>query len=212
VRACVRACSDAHDLRAESLKQQYQVVKDRTSGQGTDSLGSHVMQYGDLKQNEQSLFVFMGTDPANDDNATAATSAGAGTVNQRDADLVYFWQKYRKAAEGTAQKREARKRLLRVMARRSQVDRSVDLVGGLLFGSGNKVLNDNAFRPAGQPLADDWDCLKSMVRAYEAHCGSLAQYGMKHMRSFANICNAGVGAEAMAKVAAQACAVVVHSI
>jgi legumain len=91
----VRACSDAHDLRAESLKQQYQVVKDRTSGKDTDSLRSHVMQYGDLKQNEQSLFLFMGTDPANDDdNATAATtSAGTGTVNQRDADLVYFWQK-----------------------------------------------------------------------------------------------------------------------
>jgi legumain len=97
------------------------------------------------------------------------------------------------------------------MARRSQVDRSVDLIAGLLFGSGNKVVlnNNNAVRPpAGQPLADDWDCLKSMVRAYEEHCGSLAQYGMKHMRSFANICNAGVEAEAMARVAAQACAVV----
>ncbi|TVU00269.1 hypothetical protein EJB05_54311 [Eragrostis curvula] len=209
-------CSDGHNLRTESLKQQYEVVKERTSAQDTYSLGSHVMQYGDMKQSAQSLYNFIGTNPAND-NATFGGRdnslrhfSGGGRVNQRDADLVYFWQKYRKASEGTAEKREARKRLLRVMARRSQVDSSMELIGGLLFGSdqGSKVLG--AVRPAGQPLADDWDCLKSLVRAYEEQCGSLAQYGMKHMRSFANICNAGVAAEDMAKVAAQACAVV-HS-
>lgn len=43
------------------------------------------------------------------------------------------------------------------------------------------------------------------VRTFEAQCGSLAQYGMKHMRSFANICNAGILPEAVSKVAAQAC-------
>ena len=93
------------------------------------------------------------------------------------------------------------------MSRRSRVDSSMELIGALLFGSeeGSRVLG--AVRPAGQPLADDWDCLKAMVRAYEAQCGPLAQYGMKHMRSFANICNAGVGEQAMAKVASQACAV-----
>jgi legumain len=52
-----------------------------------------------------------------------------------------------------------------------------------------------------------------MVRAYERHCGPLAQYGMKHMRAFANICNANarVGEDAMAKVASQACAAVARS-
>ncbi|CAN6354092.1 unnamed protein product [Urochloa humidicola] len=202
--------SDVHNLRTESLKQQYEVVKDRTSAHGTYSLGSHVMQYGDVGLAGQSLDQFIGTDPAND-NATFGRDNSlrrpSGRINQRDADLVYFWQKYKKAAEGTPEKAEARKRLLKVMSRRSQVDSSVELIGGLLFGSeeGSRVLG--AVRPAGQPLADDWGCLKNVVRAYEAECGALAQYGMKHMRSFANICNAGVGEEAMAKVAAQACAV-----
>ena len=44
-----------------------------------------------------------------------------------------------------------------------------------------------------------------LVRAFESQCGPLAKYGMKHMRSFANICNAGILPEVMAKVAAQAC-------
>ena len=43
------------------------------------------------------------------------------------------------------------------------------------------------------------------VRTFEAHCGSLSQYGMKHMRSLANICNAGIKKETMAEVSAQAC-------
>ncbi|KAG2598460.1 hypothetical protein PVAP13_5KG347100 [Panicum virgatum] len=95
--------------------------------------------------------------------------------------------------------------LLEVMAHRSHVDNSVELIGSLLFGSedGPRVLK--AVRAAGDPLVDDWSCLKSMVRAFEAQCGSLAQYGMKHMRSFANICNAGILPEAVSKVAAQAC-------
>ncbi|CAN6336593.1 unnamed protein product [Urochloa humidicola] len=202
--------SDVHNLRTESLKQQYEVVKDRTSAHGTYSLGSHVMQYGDVGLGGQSLDQFIGTDPAND-NATFGRDNSlprhSGRINQRDADLVYFWQKYKKSPEGTPEKAEARRRLLRVMSRRSQVDSSVELIGSLLFGSeeGSRVLG--AVRPAGQPLADDWECLKAMVRAYEAQCGALAQYGMKHMRSLANICNAGVAEETMAKVAAQACAV-----
>lgn len=42
------------------------------------------------------------------------------------------------------------------------------------------------------------------VRTFEAHCGSLSQYGMKHMRSLANICNAGISKEMMAEVSAEA--------
>lgn len=45
----------------------------------------------------------------------------------------------------------------------------------------------------------------SQVRIFETHCGSLSQYGMKHMRSIANICNAGVNRDQMIEVCAQAC-------
>ncbi|XP_048530452.1 vacuolar-processing enzyme-like [Triticum urartu] len=202
--------SDAHNLNAESLKLQYERVRDRTSAGGTYSLGSHVMQYGDLGLNDQSLFVYIGTNPANDNASFVQGSSSrrlpGGGVNQRDADLVHFWHKYRRSAEGSAEKGEARRRLVETMARRSRVDSSVELIGGLLFGSeeGAKVLD--AVRSAGQPVVDDWDCLKSVVRTFQERCGPLTQYGMKHMRSLANLCNAGVREEAMDKAAAQACA------
>lgn len=43
------------------------------------------------------------------------------------------------------------------------------------------------------------------MRTFESSCGVLTQYGMKHMRAFANVCNAGLDATKMASVAGQAC-------
>ncbi|KAM3336550.1 hypothetical protein ACQJBY_030514 [Aegilops geniculata] len=198
--------SDVHNLRTESLRQQYDLVKKRTAAQDSYSYGSHVMQYGSLDLNDQHLFLYIGSNPANDnttfveDNSLPSFSSA---VKQRDADLVYFWHK--KLAESSPEKNDARKQLLEMMGHRSHIDNSVELIGNLLFGFADGPMVLKTVRPAGEPLADDWSCLKSTVRAFESQCGSLAQYGMKHMRSFANICNAGILPEAMVKMAAQAC-------
>ncbi|CAM0952711.1 unnamed protein product [Alopecurus aequalis] len=187
--------TETNDRWTESLALQAEVVKDRTAS------WSHVMQYGDLSLDVQTLDVYMGA-PIPSGNTSKKLS---GAVSQRDADLFYFWDKYAKSAEGSSEKSEAQKQLMEELVRRSRVDSSVKIIGSRLFGSeeGPKVLN--AVRPAGQPPVDDWDCLKSMVRSFEKQCGTLTKYGMKHTRAFANMCNAGVGAEAMSKIASQAC-------
>lgn len=59
--------------------------------------GSHVMQYGDKELTQDMLYLYMGTNPNNenytyvDDNSLHPTSSNA--VNQRDADLIHFWNK-----------------------------------------------------------------------------------------------------------------------
>ncbi|CAH8378067.1 unnamed protein product [Eruca vesicaria subsp. sativa] len=199
--------SGVHNLQTETLRQQYELVKRRTAGAGS-SYGSHVMQYGDVELNKDKLDLYMGTNPANDNFTFVETNSltpPSRVTNQRDADLVHFWDKYRKAPEGSTRKTEAQKQVLEAMSHRLHVDNSVKLVGKLLFGisEGSEVLNK--VRSAGQPLADDWTCLKNMVRAFERHCGSLSQYGIKHMRSFANICNEGIQMEQMEEAASQAC-------
>ncbi|URD99040.1 Peptidase C13 family [Musa troglodytarum] len=187
-------------------------VKNRTAVHNTYYFGSHVMQYADLHLNTQKLSLYMGFNPSGDGVTPVANPLPSltQTVNQRDAELVHFWLKVgflrlHKASEGSPQKLDAQKQLLQVLEHRSHVDKSVRLIGNLLFGSelGPRVLE--SVGAAGQPLVDDWSCLKSMVRAFETYCGSLSRYGMKHMRSLANICNAGVRVEAIAKVAAEAC-------
>lgn len=70
-------------------------VKKRTANDN-GYYGSHVMQYGDVQLNNEALYLYMGTDPANDnftyvdDNSLWPSSKA---VNQRDADLLHFWHK-----------------------------------------------------------------------------------------------------------------------
>lgn len=57
----------------------------------------------------------------------------------------------------------AQKQFHEAMSHRMHLDDSIELVGKLLFGieKGPKVLM--AVRPAGQPVVDDWQCLKTLV-------------------------------------------------
>ncbi|GJZ80555.1 peptidase C13, legumain [Tanacetum coccineum] len=202
----------ANDL-IEVLKKKHaagtykSLVKERTSN-GNSNYGSHVMQYGDLQLSLDELYLYMGTNPANE-NFTCIESNSLRpswkAVNQRDADLLHFWHKYKKAPEGSDRKTESRKQFAEAMAHRMHVDASIKLLGKVLFGleKGPEVLN--AVRPTGEPLVDDWDCLKTLVRTFETHCGSLSQYGMKHMRSIANFCNAGITEKQMMEASSQAC-------
>lgn len=40
---------------------------------------------------------------------------------------------------------------------------------------------------------------------FETQCGSLTQYGMKHMRAFANICNSGISEASIEEACMAAC-------
>lgn len=76
--------------------------------------------------------------------------------------FVGFLQ-FRKAPEGSSRKAEAQKQFMEAMSHRVHLDDSIKLVGKLLFGieKGLQVLQ--TARPAGQPLVDDWNCLKTLV-------------------------------------------------
>jgi legumain len=209
--------AEIQNLKKETLRDQYLIVKSRTSNHNTYKAGSHVMQYGDVHMTAEPLELYLGFDPATEDATdpvlpesgrtnTLETRAPEVVVNQRDGDLHYLWHKYWKAREGSTRKAEAGMDLVRTINHRMHLDKSMDLIGKLLFGSENGPSRLSAVRPRGQVSVDDWDCLKNMVRAFESSCGELTQYGMKHMRAFANICNAGIDATKMATTSAEACA------
>jgi legumain len=172
------------------------------------------MEYGDLHLNVDQLSLYLGYDPANENVSFPAVpdwmyanqlEEGAYGINQRDADMVHLWTKFSNAAEGSTRKLEAGKDLMNTMSHRLHIDTSVTMIGELLFGveTGPYVLDHLV--PRGQALVEDWDCLKSVVRTFESKCGPLTQYGMKHTRAFANICNAGADIEKVSHAAEQAC-------
>ncbi|CAH8274383.1 unnamed protein product [Arabidopsis lyrata] len=74
------------------------------------------MQYGDVGLSKDKLDLCMGTNSANDNFTFADANSlkpPSRVTNQRDADLVHFWEKYPKAPEGSTRKTEALKQVLK---------------------------------------------------------------------------------------------------
>lgn len=65
---------------------------------------------------------------------------------------------------GSTKRIEAEKRLDEVISQRKHVDESVQAIANVLFEDVDAAHSYlTMVRPAGQPLVDDWDCLKTMV-------------------------------------------------
>ncbi|KAL9387210.1 hypothetical protein Peur_020334 [Populus x canadensis] len=199
--------SGKHNLRRETIEQQYYSVKERTSNYNTFTSGSHVMQYGNKSIKGEKLYLYQGFNPASVNFPPNNVHIGRrmDVVNQRDAELVFLWQMYKRSEDGSEKKTQILNQIKETVRHRTQLDSSMELIGTLLFGRKKGSAMLKSVREPGSPLVDDWICLKSMVRRFETHCGSLTQYGMKHMRAFANICNGGVSQASMEEACIAAC-------
>ncbi|KAG8659406.1 vacuolar-processing enzyme [Manihot esculenta] len=201
--------SESHNLKKETLDQQYKTVKARTSNYNTYQTGSHVMEYGNESIKAERVYLYQGFDPAsvNFPPNNGHISAPMDVVNQRDAELLFMWEMYKRSEDGSDKKTQTLQQITETIKHRRHLDSSIELIGTLLFGLKNSSSILQSVRGPGLPLVDDWNCLKSMVRVFETHCGSLTQYGMKHMRAFANICNAGISRVPMEEASAAVCKV-----
>ncbi|KAJ6317155.1 hypothetical protein OIU76_012832 [Salix suchowensis] len=201
--------SDLHDTSQETLQQQYEVVRRRTGFDYEET--SHVMQYGNMELSKELLSLYIGTNAA-DDNYTANSnnieeypSRIPRAFDQREATLLHFLHKYQRAPDGSAKKVEAHRDLAGIHSHIRHVDRSINHIAAALFGDENAANAMEFVRPSGQPLVDDWDCFKELVRAYEKQCGGLSWYGKKYTRVIANMCNAGINVEQMIGASTGAC-------
>jgi hypothetical protein len=70
---------------------------------------------------------------------------------------------YEQLNAGSEEKVQVLKKIKETVAHRKHLDSSIDFIGKLVFGfeKGPSVLE--APRSSGQPVVDDWDCLKRMV-------------------------------------------------
>ncbi|KAF3942539.1 hypothetical protein CMV_030814, partial [Castanea mollissima] len=198
--------SETHNLKKETVEQQYQSVKNRTSNFLNYNIGSHVMEYGNTSIKAEKVYLYQGFDPAtvNLPPNNRLLDTHMEVINQRDAELFFLWQMYKKLENGS-QKNEILKQITETMRHRTHLDGSIKLIGTFLYGPHKGSSIFNSVREPGMPLVDDWGCLKSMVRLFENYCGSLTQYGMKHMRAFANICNSGVSKDSVEEAFVAAC-------
>jgi len=69
-----------------------------------------------------------------------------------------------KALDGSKDKVKAQNELDAEIAYRKHVDHNIHLIGNILFGEKKSSAMMFHARAIGQPLVDDWDCLKTLVR------------------------------------------------
>ena len=88
-------CSETHNLKKESIKQQYEVVKARTAPPNDSNIGSHVMEYGNKTFKDDKLFLYQGFYPVKSSitNRPLLSPSLKGAINQRDADILFMWKK-----------------------------------------------------------------------------------------------------------------------
>ena len=60
-------------------------------------------------------------------------------------------------------------------------------------------------RVRGHGRAHDAACLRAAVTGVEAHCGRYSDYGLKHVRTLNNLCNAGFSGAQIEEAAEAAC-------
>jgi len=69
-----------------------------------------------------------------------------------------------KTLDGSKDKVKARNELDAEIAHRKHVDHNIHLIENILFGAKKSSTMMVHVRAIGQPLVDDWDCLKTLVR------------------------------------------------
>ncbi|KAK7395749.1 hypothetical protein VNO78_16316 [Psophocarpus tetragonolobus] len=173
-------------------------VRDRTTS-------SPVRQYGDTNMGNDFLATYIGPTPILYENTYSFEPSTTQTtlISQRDANLLHLRLELEKASKGSEEKFKAQRRLDDEIAQRDHVDNVFNLIGDFLFGE--KKNSMMLHRPSGQPLVDDWDCFKTLIKTYESQCGTLSIYGKKYTRVFANMCNVGISKEQLKVASLQAC-------
>lgn len=189
--------ADAKDLKRETLEEQYKLVKDRTSQNGSYSQGSHVMQYGDVSIDSEDCAAFMGDMAAENVLRVPEYEGPMETVEQRDAKMLHLNTKYMRATG--AAKAAALRQLSEETLHRTHLDSAFEAIAQKAGFSLEKLMGAQDLK------VQDWDCYKESVEAFEDGFGALGDYGMKYGRVLVGLCNAGVKSETLRDVSSSVC-------
>ncbi|KAI8102410.1 hypothetical protein M9435_006012 [Picochlorum sp. BPE23] len=203
--------ADSNDISLESLQEQFERVRKRTSNNYTFVQGSHVMEFGEMEIDQEPVSWYLGDSGYTNHallqgeteipHALHEKNMLHGAVEQRDADLMPLIMAARDtknpSSQSMAQETLERERYVRKNLD-SNIEETMRRVVSRIRNTTNAILehdvvvNHHIAPPQGRALVSDWDCLRNMMYMWESKCGPLGQYGMKHSRAFANICNLGL--------------------
>ncbi|CAN7074277.1 unnamed protein product [Brassica oleracea var. botrytis] len=127
-------------------------------------------------------------------------------VDARDIPLLYLETEIQNAPVGSPQRPEAQKNLLEEINHRKQIDQNIIEILRLSLKQTDVLDLLTSTRTTGQPVVDDWDCYKTLVKSFKNQCGAKMEYDMKYAGALANICNMGVDVKQSVAAIEEACA------
>lgn len=169
------ANAETVDLLAETLQQQYVIVRNETNK-------SHVMQYGDMSMASEpaGMFECVGKRNRSIAGESPTIPADAGAVDARDTVLAYLSERYRGA--DSASRAEAAAALAAHIAARKAADRRFAAIAAAAV-PGMPAL------AAAAPLLHRV-CHVAAHRAVTEYCGGYDDYSLKYARTMVNVCEA----------------------
>nr|VDC77037.1 unnamed protein product [Brassica rapa] len=103
-------------------------------------------------------------------------------------------------------RQEAQKNLLEEINHRKKIDQNIIEILRLSLKKTDVLDLLTSTRTTGQPVVDDWDCYKTLVKSFKNQCGAKMEYDMKYAGALANICNMGVDVKKSVAAIEEACA------
>nr|VDC77038.1 unnamed protein product [Brassica rapa] len=119
-----------------------------------------------------------------------------GIRSMREISLCYI----------SRRRQEAQKNLLEEINHRKKIDQNIIEILRLSLKKTDVLDLLTSTRTTGQPVVDDWDCYKTLVKSFKNQCGAKMEYDMKYAGALANICNMGVDVKKSVAAIEEACA------
>lgn len=151
--------TDAQDTSKETLQAQYTTVKAATTQ-------SHVMQYGDLSFQSESVSNFVG----NQKKSVRVAEEQGATVSSRDVKLMYLINRH-----------------ARLMSSESQDELNEEIKSRRMYDDLFAELKVKVGTPA-KADTTDFSCYKDMIESMEEVCGRTTDYGLKYFRQLYDLC------------------------
>ncbi|CAN7074271.1 unnamed protein product, partial [Brassica oleracea var. botrytis] len=127
---------------------------------------------------------------------TVQNTKTTGIRSMREISLCYI----------SRRRQEAQKNLLEEINHRKQIDQNIIEILRLSLKQTDVLDLLTSTRTTGQPVVDDWDCYKTLVKSFKNQCGAKMEYDMMYARALANICNMGVDVKESVAAIEEPCA------
>ncbi|CAN7074276.1 unnamed protein product [Brassica oleracea var. botrytis] len=127
-------------------------------------------------------------------------------IRSIDFSEIIFISQIQNAPVGSPQRQEAQKNLLKEINHRKQIYQNIIEILRLSLKQTDVLDLLTSTRTTGQPVVDDWDCYKTLVKSFKNQCGAKMEYDIKYAGALANICNMGVDVKQSVAAIEEACA------